>query len=84
MAFTALHCVALCRKGDDPQLNVRVSVTSVEALLAQNQTGSRFFIFYFLFCFGATGISDKHENLRGGDSISKLVNTYMILCQMLN
>ena len=43
---------------------MRVSVTSVEALLAQNQTGSRFFI---LFCFGATGISDKHENLMGGE-----------------
>jgi hypothetical protein len=54
-----------------------VSVTSVAALLAQNQTGSRFFI---LFCFGATGISDKHENLMGGDSISKQVNTHIIFC----
>jgi hypothetical protein len=64
---------------------VRVSVTSVEALLAQNQTGSRFFFFSFIFRFGATGISDKHENLMGGDSISKQVNTHIIFCVfMLN
>ena len=70
------HCTALCWRVDDHQLNMRISVTSVVSTSCAKSNGHAFL---FLFCFGATWISNKHEN-REGDSISKLVNTYIIFC----
>jgi hypothetical protein len=56
MKTVGFHCTALCRRGDDHQLNMRISVTSVEALLAQNQTVTLFYFFVLVQLESATSM----------------------------